>query len=285
MRVVRLGKEPSEIGADVRAAISAWGAGDGVLGGIALFGVRPPGGPRELDAVLVLPHGIVVVVGADLPAAALRLEAPVRTPWTVDGWPLLRSHGAINPAVEALESASALARGLQSRGAEPLPVSAIVAVGPYVERITQPTSDLHRGVRVVHPSTTTMLAAVRELTTYQRACGVEPARRLIEAVDARAGGRSVAELTTEGFPDAVAPDMASANTMLIPKIAQEPAPGKPRGHLARLSASPTRNRWLAVGVAAAVVLVAVVLLVFTGGGSAQNSLVQQLDGVHVPTNR
>ena len=38
MRLIRLGAEPSTIGADVRAALTAWGAGTGVLGGVALIG-------------------------------------------------------------------------------------------------------------------------------------------------------------------------------------------------------------------------------------------------------
>ncbi|MCX2731560.1 hypothetical protein OOZ19_15050 [Saccharopolyspora sp. NFXS83] len=284
MRVVRLGKEPTKIGADIRAAIAAWGPGSGVFGGVAVFGAEPPGAPRTLDAVLVLPRGIVVVVGTDLPESALTLEAPVQTPWTVDGWPLLRQTAAMNPALEALESAAALARALQSRDAEPMPVAAIVAVGPYVAQITQPTNDLYRGVRVLYPSTTSMLAAARELATYERACGVEPARKVLRILDERAGRISVADLTAEGFPDSVTPDLASASTLLIPKVRDEaPAPvpaAAPNALRARLSGLSRRTVLTALGVAAVVLTGAVLSSVWAGGsGSAQDMTAQQVDGV------
>lgn len=284
MRVVRLGKEPTKIGADIRAAIAAWGPGSGVFGGVAVFGAEPPGAPRALDAVLVLPHGIVIVLGIDLPESALALEAPVRTPWTVDGWPLLRQTAAMNPALEALESAAALARALRSRDAEPMPVAAIVAVGPYVAQITQPTNDLHRGVRVLYPSTTSMLAAARELATCDRACGVEPARTVLRVLDERAGRISVAELTAEGFPDSVTPDIASANTLLIPKVRDEaPAPvpaAAPNALRARLSGLSRRTVLTSLGVAAVVLTGAVLASVWAGGaGSALDMTAQQVDGV------
>lgn len=284
MRVVRLGKEPTKIGADIRAAIAAWGPGGGVLGGVAVFGAEPPGAPRALDAVLVLPRGIVVVVGIDLAESALTLDAPVQTPWTVDGWPLLRQAAAMNPALEALESAAALARALQSRGAEPMPVAAIVAVGPYVAQITQPTNDLHRGVRVLYPSTTSMLAAARELATYERACPVEPTRKVLRVLDERAGRISVAELTAEGFPDSVTPDLAAANTLLIPKVQDDgPAPvpaAKPNVLRSRLSGMSRRTALTALGVAAAVLAGAVLSAMWASGpGSAQDVTAQQVDGV------
>ncbi|WP_243789375.1 hypothetical protein [Saccharopolyspora gloriosae] len=282
MRVVRLGKEPTKIGADIRAAITAWGPGSGVYGGVAVFGAEPPGAPRTLDAVLVLPRGIMVVVGIDLPDSALTLNAPVHTPWTVDGWPLLRQTAAVNPAMEALESAAALARALQSRGAEPMPVAAIVAVGPYVAQITQPTNDLHRGVRVLYPSTTSILAAARELATYERPCRVEPTRHVLRVLDERAGRISVAELTAEGFPDSVTPDLASANTLLIPKVQDEappPAPAeKPNALRARLSGTSRRTRLIALGVAA-VVLAGAVLSLLWAGGSEPDVVAQRVDGI------
>ncbi|MER7011549.1 hypothetical protein ABT324_09000 [Saccharopolyspora sp. NPDC000359] len=221
MRLVRLGAEPTKVGADIRAAISAWGAGRSVLGGVAVFGCRPPGAPRPLDAVVVLPRGVVVVLGVDLPEPALKVEAPLRTPWTVDGWPLVRSEGAVNPGLEGLESAAALARSLQSRGLEPLPVAAVVVVGPYAGQVTQPTTDLHRGVRVVSPNTTAILAAARELATYERSCPVEPAQRLLEVLDEECR-LSTADLVEEGFPESAETDLATADTMLIPKFT-EPA--------------------------------------------------------------
>lgn len=278
MRLVRLGEEPTKIGADIRAAVTAWGRGSGVLGGVAVFGCTPPGSRRTLDAVLVLPRGVIVVVGVDLPESALKLEAPLRTPWTIDGWPLVRAEGAVNPGVEALQSASALARSLQSRGIEPLPVTAIVAVGPYVGQVTQPTSDLHRGVRVLYPSTTTILSAARELATYERACPVEPTRRLLRVLGEQPGKLGVAELTDEGFPDAVAPDLAAADTMLITRITDDtppPAPPAPRR-------TSRRAKLIALSTTALVACGLVVALLLAGGSGAGTNpplATQNVDGI------
>lgn len=280
MRLVRLGQEPTKIGADIRVAVAAWGTGDGVLGGVAVFGCAPPGSSRPLDGVIVLPRGIIVVVGVDLPEPALKLEAPLQTPWVVDGWPMVRPEGAVNPAFEALQSASALARSLQSRGIEPLPVSAIVAVGPYVGQVTQPTNDLHRGIRVLYPSTTSILAAARELATYERACSVEATRSLLRVLDAQAGGSSVSELTAEGFPDEVTPDLATADTILITKITDgPPSPALP-------PPSPQRNKPRARLVALALTVVVtfavlIALLVGGSGGEASGPAphTQNVDGV------
>ncbi|MFR9729444.1 hypothetical protein ACL03H_09460 [Saccharopolyspora sp. MS10] len=285
MRVVRLGAEPTEIGADVRAAITAWGAGAEVFGGVAVCGVEPPGAPRVLDAVLVLPGGIVVVVGTDLPEAAHALDAPVRTPWTVDGWPLLH-RGAVNPALQALESAGSLARALRDRGVEQLPVAAVVAVGPYAARITQPTSDLDRGVRVLHPSTTTMLAAARELATREPACGLDAARQVLRVLDERADRFSVPELTAEGFPDAVAPELASASTLLIPKIRDEPTPTGAARLRARLAGLPRRAKAIALGAGAAVLVALIVVLLRPGGtGAGREVTAQRVDGVEFARTR
>ncbi|HWO61319.1 MAG TPA: hypothetical protein VNO31_14920, partial [Umezawaea sp.] len=84
VRLIRLGSVPTEVGADVRAALSTWGVGDAVLGGVALLGVQPPGSPKAVDAVVVLPRGVVVVVGVDLPDPAVRLEAPLTGQWRID---------------------------------------------------------------------------------------------------------------------------------------------------------------------------------------------------------
>ncbi|WP_460962131.1 hypothetical protein [Parasphingorhabdus pacifica] len=282
MRLVRLGPEPTKVGTDIRAALRAWGEGSGVLGGVTVFGCTPPGSRQPLDAVMVLPRGIIVIVGVDLPEPASKLEAPLRTPWTVDGWPLVRAEGAVNPAFEALQSASALARSLQSRNIEPLPVTTIVAVGPYVGQVTQPTSDLHRGVRVLFPSTTSLLAGARELATYEHACAVEPTQRLLRVLDEQAGV-SVAELTAEGFPDSVAPDMAAADTMLITKIT-DPTPAPSGAPFPRSSPRrfPRRAKLLALPAAILLTCGIVAALLLAGGWgddseAAENA--QRIDGV------
>jgi hypothetical protein len=276
MRLVRLGAEPTEVGADIRAAISAWGTGCSVLGGVAVFGCRPPGSPRPLDAVIVLPRGVVVVLGIDLPEPALKVDAPLQTPWTIDGWPLVRTEGAVNPGLEGLESAAALARSLQSRGLEPLPVAAVVVVGPYAGQVTQPTTDLHRGVRVVSPNTTAILAAARELATYERPCPVEPAHRLLRVLD-ESCELGPAELAEEGFPESVATDLAAADTMLIPKYTDQPAAGAPGPRF-----SPRAK--LIAAVAALVLICGVVAMSLTLGRPAaspppQAPPIQRVDGV------
>ncbi|RRO19252.1 hypothetical protein EIL87_03825 [Saccharopolyspora rhizosphaerae] len=248
MHLVRLGVEPTEVGADVRAAIAAWGSGRSVLGGVTVFGCRPPGSPRELDAVIVLPRGLIVVLGVDLPEPALKLEAPAGTPWTVDGWPLVRTEGAVNPAQEGLESAAALARSLQSRGLEPLPVAAVVAVGPYVGQVTQPTTDLHRGVRVVSPNTTSVLSAARELATYESTCDAGSAKALLDVLGAEVTGEV---LVGEGFPEAPEVDLAGADTMLIPKYSEK----RPAGRARTSARSRSFPRGKLIGAVAALVVV------------------------------
>lgn len=221
MRLIRLGTEPSAVGADVRAALSTWGSGDAVLGGVALLGVRPPDSPRELDAVIVLPRGVLVVVGVDLPDPAMRLEAPLNGQWKIDGWPLTREDGAASPAAEALEATSAVARRIQDMRGEPLPVTTVVAVGPYVGQVVQPTVDLNRGVRVLHPKPTTLLAAARELATSDRPCSADHAAKLVAVLAPTGVPPTRPHLIAEGFSDAAA-DLASASTMLLPKITPAP---------------------------------------------------------------
>ena len=81
MRLIRLGDGSSEVGVDVRAALASWGRGDGVVGGVALTGARPPDCPRPVDAIVVLPRGILGGVGVDLPDPAVRLDAPLAGQW------------------------------------------------------------------------------------------------------------------------------------------------------------------------------------------------------------
>lgn len=252
VRLIRLGTEPSEVGADVRAALSTWGIGDAVLGGIALLGIQPPGSPRPVDAVVVLPRGVIVIVGVDLPDPAVRLEAPLNNVWKIDGWPLVRPDGAVSPAAEALEAAQAVAQRLQTMRAEPLPVSTLVAVGPYVGQVVQPTVDLNRGVRVLHPKPTTLLAAARELATSDRPCSVDHAAKLIAVLSTTGTPPGTRELLAEGFADAVTVDLASAHTMLLPRLAKT---GRPVTTPAGKAGKP---RWLPYAAAAVVGLLVVI---------------------------
>ncbi|WP_223198591.1 hypothetical protein [Solihabitans fulvus] len=263
---MRLGEQPSVVGVDVRAALSTWGVGKAVLGGVALLGVQPPGCPRPLDAVIVLPRGVLVVVGVDLPDPAMRLEAPLTGGWAIDGWPLVRTDGAVNPATEALAAATTVANRLQAMRAEPLPVSTVIAVGPYVGKVVQPTVDLNRGVRVLHPEPTTLLAAARELATCERPCTVDQASRLLGVVMSEGSPPDTGQLLAEGFPDAVTTDLASASTMLIPRIggkdgAERGAERKPRRPLPPL---PHWAPYAAAGVFGLLVLLGIIVAATSG---------------------
>ncbi|WHT21111.1 hypothetical protein N8J89_08605 [Crossiella sp. CA-258035] len=262
MRLVRLGDDPSArvdgVEADLRAALSTWGVGTDLAGGVALLDCTPPGSLRPLDAVIVLPRGVIVVVGVDLPGPAMKLEAPLQGQWKVDGWPLIRDDGLLNPAVEALSAASALTQRLQAERIEPLPVSTVVAVGPYVAQVLQPTGDLHRGIRVLHPAPTALLAAVKELSTYERPCTAEAARRLLSSVDRRTATLTAGELVAEGFADSVSPDLASASTMLIPRFTADGRPAPPRPAAPKPKAK--RPPWLPIA-GLAVAALALVLLI------------------------
>ncbi|GAB1514343.1 hypothetical protein JCM33774_63850 [Actinophytocola sp. KF-1] len=248
MRVVRIGDEVSTVGADVRAALTSWGRGDSIVGGVALVGLHPKGADRAVDAVVVLPRGVLVVVGVDLPDPAVRLDAPMSGQWKTDGWPLVRPDGAVNPAVDALKVVGVISRTLEDAKVEPLPVGTVVAVGPYVSQVHQPTSDLLRGVRILHPEPKTLLNASRELAVHQRPCTIAQAQAIIAALAPDAGN---VDLSGEGFATAAVPELAAASTTFIPRVdapRQRPATQKPKG-------APLR--WLP---ASAAVLVALLLL-------------------------
>lgn len=268
VRLIRLGSEPSEVGADVRAALSTWGVGDAVLGGIALLGIQPPGSPRPVDAVVVLPRGVIVIVGVDLPDPAMRLEAPLNDVWKIDGWPLVRPDGAVSPAAEALEAALAVTRRLQTMRAEPLPVSTLVAVGPYVGQVVQPTVDLNRGVRVLHPKPTTLLAAARELATSDRPCSVDHAAKLIAVLSSTGSPPGTRELLAEGFADAVTTDLASAHTMLLPKLnsAGRPTTAGQGKAGTRKAGTPKWLPYLAASLVGVLVVVGIAAAVNTDNG-------------------
>lgn len=298
MRLVRLGDRTSQVGSDLRAALASWGDGDSVLGGVALLGVTPVGCGRPVEAVVLTPRGLVVVVGVDLPDPAIRLDAPLNATWKADSWPLVRPDGATNPGGEALRVATTVTRVLEQARVEPIPVATVIAVGPYVSQVVQPTSDLHRGVRVLHPRPKSLLAAVRELTTYDRPCSVDNARHLLSTLVGVHTAFTPHELVAEGFADAVTPSMANAHTTLIPRITDLPeSGGKRKTATHRAAALSTRmapaqqlgnqllsllkgegrsgwTRWLPLGavvVLAALLLTGIIVAVTSSGGGAPAS--------------
>lgn len=247
MRVVRIGDETSTVGADVRAALTSWGQGDSIVGGVALVGLQPKGCDQPVDAVVVLPRGVLVVVGVDLPDPAVRLDAPLSGQWKTDGWPLVRPDGAVNPAVDAVATVGAVRRTLEDAKVEPLPVGTVVAVGPYVSQVHQPTSDLLRGVRILHPEPRTLLNAARELAVHQLPCTIPQAHAILTAL---VPDLDEVDLSGEGFAGAVAQELSAASTTLIPR--QRIAPPRQKQ-----KTSPIR--WLPAGAA-----VLVALLLITG---------------------
>ncbi|MET9267605.1 hypothetical protein [Amycolatopsis sp. NPDC004079] len=218
MRLVRLGQQPSRVAEDVRAALASLGRGSTVIGGVALVGARPTG-DRPVEAVVVLPAGVLVVIGVDLPDPALRLEAPLSGPWKADGWPLV--HGDdVNPATEALDLSQECERRVAELGGGP--VGTIVAVGPYVETVDQPPGDLAGPVRVLHPTPTTMLAATVSLATARHPRSVDQARALISALAPDAPELSDEVLRGEGF-------VRFADDVPVPPGPRSPGVGGPAG--------------------------------------------------------
>ncbi|WIY02334.1 hypothetical protein QRX60_00205 [Amycolatopsis mongoliensis] len=198
MRLVRLERQQSRVADDVRAALASLGRGSTVIGGIALVGVGSVT-ERPIEAVVLLPHGVIIVIGVDLPDPALRLEAPLGAEWKADGWPLVADDDAINPATEALDVSQACERRIASLVPGTGPVGTIVAVGPYVETVDQPAGDLAGPVRVLHPTPTTMLAATVSLATAHRPRSVDQVRALIRGLAPEAPEFSDEVLLGEGF--------------------------------------------------------------------------------------
>jgi len=126
---------------------------------------------------------------------AYSLDAPLAGQWKIDGWPLVGPDPNANPAAEALGVAEAVAEVVRDTG---LPVRLVLAVGPYVGQVTQPQLDLDRGIRVLHPMPTTLLAAVRDVAVGAPALTAEQAGGLLIHLcpDERF---ATAELLAEGF--------------------------------------------------------------------------------------
>ncbi len=198
MRLVRLAQQPSRVAEDVRAALASLGRGSTVVGGVALVGASPVEG-RPVEAVVVMPKGVLIVIGVDLPDPALKLEAPLGGPWKADGWPLVHGDTSINPATDALSLSAACTHRIADVAPGAGPIGTIIAVGPYVETVDQPPSDLAGPVRVLYPTATTMLAATVSLATASQPRSVQQARELIAALAPDAPPMPEEMLLGEGF--------------------------------------------------------------------------------------
>nr|WP_221471746.1 hypothetical protein [Amycolatopsis umgeniensis] len=198
VRLVRLAQQPSRVAEDVRAALASLGRGSNVVGGVALVGASPVEG-RPVEAVVVMPKGVLIVIGVDLPDPALKLEAPLGGPWKADGWPLVHGDTSINPATDALSLSAACTHKIADVAPGAGPIGTIIAVGPYVETVDQPAADLAGSVRVLYPTATTMLAATVSLATASRPRSVQQARDLIAALAPDAPPMPEEMLLGEGF--------------------------------------------------------------------------------------
>ncbi|WP_449224335.1 hypothetical protein [Amycolatopsis thailandensis] len=198
VRLVRLAQQPSRVAEDVRAALASLGRGSNVVGGVALVGASPVDG-RPVEAVVVMPKGVLIIIGVDLPDPALKLEAPLGGPWKADGWPLVHGDTSINPATDALSLSAACTHKIADVAPGAGPIGTIIAVGPYVETVDQPAADLAGSVRVLYPTATTMLAATVSLATAARPRSVQQARDLIAALAPDAPPMPEEMLLGEGF--------------------------------------------------------------------------------------
>lgn len=274
MQLVRLGHEPSQVGADVRAALAGCGPGEQQLGGVALLGLTLPGQRSAVDAVLLLPRGVVVVVGVDLPDPAIRVEAPLQATWRIDGWLLTRADGRVNPVPDALAVTAAVRRALP-HGADAPQVGTVIALGPYVEHVVRPDGEADESMRVLHPRQHTLRDAILDLATAPRCHSVPEVKRFLESLGVNdAPVTDPALLTGEGFA-AAPPSMEDADTGPLPLIdvATDGAPasftgpplpgpgarGRIRPMLPRRRLDELRQRvgalpWILAGVVAAVLL-------------------------------
>ncbi|EHR49691.1 hypothetical protein SacmaDRAFT_1413 [Saccharomonospora marina XMU15] len=282
MRLVRFPGRPAKVSDDIRAALSSLGDGADVAGGIALVGVRPPGMEQDVDAVLVLPRGIAIVVGVDLPDPAVRLQAPIADTWKVDGWPLVRADDVVNPAVEALALSGRVAD--LARAAEPgIAVGTVIAVGPYAETVEQPPSELTGPVRVVHPTSAAMLSSLVSLATGKHDLTVDRARALLDQLaptpceldDAALIGEGFAATTSGGAATGLPHDTA-ATTPAIPVVTvtgphTTATPAQPSASLPTRPRPRRRGRrgvLTAAAVFAVAIIVTVSIIALSGGEPA-----------------
>jgi hypothetical protein len=284
VRLVRLAQQPSRIADDIRAALASLSRGDTVAGGIALIGVRPLPTGRAVDAIIVLPRGLLIVLGVDLPEPVMRLEAPLTGPWKADGWALATADKTVNPAAGKLALAESITKGLRPKVPETLPIGTILAVGPFVDTVDQPPADVSGSVRVVFPTATSMLAATVSLASAPKPCSAQDARALIKILAPDAPEVTDEMLAAEGFGAveegvvAEKDDPLAAITVQLPQVPPPPTPIEVTTPVPRITAAtPIRPhaaekapRWLPLGAIGllAVLLITAIVLAATSGGSS-----------------
>lgn len=273
MRLIRIGEQRSRVAEDIRAGLTALGRGGSVTGGIGLVDVTPHGCAESIDAVVVLPHGVLIVAGVDLPGPTMRLEAPLAGQWKADGWPLVGSGSAVNPASGALAVADQLAQRLHTLTNGSLRIGVILAVGPYVDSATTPDVGPDGGVKVLFPTPSQLRDAIGALIPPQgQPFTVEQGRAVLRAIDPKAPIQPDGMLRLEGFlvgGTASSPYAQPAEvTTKLPAIPSVPAVGTPGANDASARRTPaaaprkqrSRARWfpfasiglLIAGLAAAI---------------------------------
>ncbi|RJQ80392.1 hypothetical protein D5S17_07965 [Pseudonocardiaceae bacterium YIM PH 21723] len=223
MRLVRLADPPAAISRDIRAALLGLGTGADKLGGVALLGHQPEDAATPIEALIILPTGILAVVGIDLPEPGLKVTAPLDGQWLVDGWPLVSEDGPANPATDAMRRAEEALD--QIAALTDLPRGIILAIGPYAEKVEQPDEDRRRGVRILHPTAISLTAAAGELTPRGGARSVEEIQKLIDTISPQWPKVSTADMVGEGFTDAVTGEVASASTVHLKRSELAVRPG------------------------------------------------------------
>ncbi|GAB3485983.1 hypothetical protein [Amycolatopsis cihanbeyliensis] len=270
MRLIRLAPQPATVAEDIRAALASLGHGTGVTGGLALAGVRPPEHSTTLDALVITPRGVLIVIGVDLPDPAMRLEAPLRGQWKSDGWPLVRGGDAVNPATEPLATATRVAARIRSVQGD-LTVGTILAVGPFVQAVDQPATDLTGDVRVVHPTATSMLAAVASLATGTNPMSTGQVRALLRALAPGAPEVREHELRAEGFVEAQPPVPAepTGQPVSTPVAPAGAPPGPTAAPPGPRPVAPSRKpavRWLPITAIALLLGLLVTAIVLAASG-------------------
>lgn len=177
-----------------------------MVGGVAVLGARSPD-DRHVDAVVLMAHGILIVSTVTLTGPALRLDAPLGGQWRADGWTVQTDGAAVNPAGDALELSGRVAerlRELHPAGADAR-IGTIIAVGPYVEHVEQPATELAGSARVLHPTTTSMLSATVSMPRGNDPLTITNVRAFLTALAPDTKHPSDDALLAEGFAAAPSP--------------------------------------------------------------------------------
>jgi hypothetical protein len=223
-----------------RGAGGAGGAGEGLSGaedqvvrllrswtgtyhlpGLAMVNVNVPDkrGPRQVDALVFTPHGLIVVEvkGFTRPQPGT-LAVPVNGPWTVDGEPAaLHTLAGLNPGEQVKGGVYAAKNAFTAidGGGDTFVSGWVVLVHPGGGLSIGDTRNAGRGIRVVLGTQTELRKAIHQHRRRRRkvwsADGVLDACRAL-SLSHLAPARS--ELLAEGFPDLI--------------LAPEPAPTPPK---------------------------------------------------------